>query len=186
MIPAGYLLKRVSPAVDWLKVPRVTSICSVADCVSENVVDVQRAWLHNGHGVASDPETLRQLAHETGAEIANARFFYYEVHELEMDSDDLGTTTWRPLSRVPSSSLDTPVVTPPGSTRLLGYDVVVFEDFLSHSPLSCNSVAEHLPVNACCLLETLDDARQAIEAGAFNHCEPGVYTIFAVHEAEWR
>ena len=68
---------------------------------------------------------------------------------------------------------------------MLGYDVVVFEDYLSHSPLSCNSVANELPVNEHCLLDDLEGAVRAIDAGAFGGgCEEGVYTVFSVHRVD--
>ncbi len=58
------------------------------------------------------------------------------------------------------SKLYTAVVPPSESlkTQLIGYDVVVFDDFLAHSPLSCNGAAERLPVNAHCLFDTFEAA----------------------------
>lgn len=62
MVPAGYLLKRVPPPPEWLGVPHLVEGCSVAACVSEDVVDVQDVWRQNSFGVASDPATLWRLA----------------------------------------------------------------------------------------------------------------------------
>ena len=184
MIPAGYLLKRIAPRPEWLKAPQVTAVYSVADCVSSDAVDIQRQWQHNAMGVASDPQTLWDLARQEGLDVSEARLFYYEVHERQIDFDGLGRRRWQPLSRLPSAAEDATVVRPSRPTQLAGYDVVVSQDFLEHSPLSCNSVAEHLPVNEYCLLAELDQAVQAIEGGVFNLCEPGIYRIFAVHEIE--
>jgi hypothetical protein len=60
--------------------------------------------------------------------------------------------------------------------------VVVFGHYIEqHSPLSCNGIAATLSVNTHCLFETLEEAKEAIEGGNFNRCEPGVYKIYAVH-----
>ena len=84
---------------------------------------------------------------------------------------------------IASASVATNVLPPalPLEGRLLGFDVVVFGDYLEHSPLSCNDVASTLPVNKHCLMDTLEAALNAINSGAFGGgCEEGVYKIFSV------
>jgi len=182
MIPAGYLLKRASPPPDWLKTgtSHVTDVCSLADCVNDNIVDVQSAWQHNAFGLANDPGTLWNLASEKRAELCGAILFYYEAYEQEIESDGWSFGEWRPLSDAPSASVATEIIRPT-SSRLLGYDVAVFGDFLEHSPLSCNSVADKLPVNEYCLFNELSDAVAAINTGGFGGgCEEGIYKIFSV------
>lgn len=182
MIPAGYLLKRVTPPAGWFDVPAVEEICSVSDCANEDVVDVQKAWAHNDLGVANTPEVLWRLVEAEGQDASNAQLFYYEAYEREMESDgwSFDPSRWKPLDRMPTG--DPSTASPPASAQLLGYDIVVFGDFLEHSPLSCNGVATILPVNRYCLLATLEEAVSAIENGAFGDgCEGGSYTIFAVH-----
>jgi hypothetical protein len=187
MLPAGYLFKRVAPPPGWLDAEpnHIKNVCSVADCVNDNWVDVQAAWRHNSFGLANTPETLSALAIENGLDTEGAILFYYTAYELELPSDGwtFDASQWRPRSPTPSSSvLD--AVEPPleGSTTQVGYDVVVFEDYLSHSPLSCNSIAKDLPVNEHCLLDSLEEAVIAINSGAFGGgCEEGVYTIFSVY-----
>jgi hypothetical protein len=188
MVPAGYLLKRVSTPPGWLKTgtSHVTDVCSVADCVNDNVVDVQDAWQHNAFGLANDPRTLWDLVSAKSAELCGAVLFYYEAYEQEMESDgwSFDTNQWRPLSGAPSASVATDVAKPK-STRLLGYDVAVFGDFLEHSPLSCNSLAEDLAVNEHCLFNELSDAVAAINTGGFGGgCEEGVYKVFSVNVVE--
>ena len=185
MVPAGYLLKHVKPPPDWLVGAPVEQVCSVASCMSENVVDPSNEWLHNGFGVANDPGVLTQLLEKEGADPEGAKLFYYEVFEEEIDSDGwtFDRDAWQPLSLAASSSVPVDVSVPPPDLerQLLGYDVVTFGDFLEHSPLSCNSVAKDLQVNKYCLFNTLDEAKRAIDSGGFGGgSEEGVYKIFSV------
>ena len=190
MLAAGYLLKRVAPPPGWLDggPSHIKKVSSVADCVNDNVVDIQGAWQHNSFGLANTPDTLGALASENGLDTEGAVLFYYTAYEYELESDGwtFDATQWRARTPTPSSSLSDAVELPPeGSTTLLGYDVVVFEDYLSHSPLSCNSVAKDLPVNEHCLLDSLEEAVAAIDASAFGGgCEEGVYTIFSVYRVD--
>ena len=187
MIPAGYLLKKIAPPPGWLTpgLAAIVDVCSVSDCVNDNVVDLQSRWLHNEFGLADTPEVLWGLAHEAGAVPIDAVLFYCEAYELELESDGwtFDPAGWRPLSPVPSAQVFPSAAIPraPEHSILLGYDVVVFGDYLEHSPLSCNSVAETLPVNAHCLFDHLEQAREAIDTGGFGGgCEDGVYKIYSV------
>jgi len=184
MVPAGYLLKRVAVTPAWFPTTGLVDVCSVADCVNENVVDLQRVWRHNGYGVANDPRELWSLAALAESDAAECTLFYYEVYEKEIESDGwtFEPDAWRPLSKI-DSGVEGDVVAPSSTLALdlLGFDVVVFGDFLEHSPLSCNSVAEAGRVNRHCLFDTQEDARAAIETGLFGGgCEEGVYRIFSV------
>lgn len=187
MLPAGYLLKHIVPPPGWLsqRPSGINDVCSVSGCVNDNVVDVQRAWQHNGFGLANNPDVLASLATDAGVDLSDATLFYYAAYEREMESDGwtFDAANWRPRSAAQSAAVVDDVQVPNAdTTALLGYDVAVFGDFLEHSPLSCNSIAERLPVNVHCLLPSLDEALRAIDAGAFGGgCEEGVYTIFAVY-----
>ena len=190
MLAAGYLLKRVAPPPGWLNggPNHIKDVSSVAACVNDDVVDVQEAWQHNSFGLANTPDTLMELATANARDAEGAILFYYTAYEYELPSDGwtFDASQWRARTPAPSSSV-CDAVEPPleGSTTLLGYDVVVFEDYLSHSPLSCNSVAKDLPVNEHCLLDGLEDAIAAIDAGAFGGgCEEGVYTVFSVNRVD--
>lgn len=187
MLAAGYLLKRVVPPPGWLVngPTHIKDVSSVADCVNDNVVDVQEAWQHNSFGLANTPDILKALAAEKGVDTEEAVLYYYTAYEYDLPSDGwtFEVSEWRTRTPVPSSSVPDAVEPPSdGETTILGYDVVVFEDYLSHSPLSCNSIANDLPVNEHCLLDDLEGAIRAIDAGAFGGgCEEGVYTVFSVH-----
>lgn len=190
MLPAGYLLKRTAPPPGWLApgLEHVREVCSVADCVNDDVLDVQGIWQHNGFGLANDPGTLR--AHRPQSAAADGvRLFYFEAHPLELDSDGwvFAPAEWSPRMRLRSATVaDAVVAAPAPSIERLGYDVVVCEDFLDHSPLSCNSMAATLGVNAHCLFDRLADAIAAIDRGAFEGCEPVRYSVFAVHRCTTR
>ena len=190
MIAAGYLLKRIGPPPGWLvsRSIHIKDVSSVADCVNDNVVDVQEAWQHKSFGLANTPDTLKGLAAEKGLDTEGAVLLYYTAYEYELPSDGwtFDALEWRARTPAPSSSVPDAVERPSeGETTLLGCDVVVFEDYLSHSPLSCNSVASELSVNEHCLLDDLEDAVRAIDAGAFGGgCEEGVYTVFSVHRVD--
>jgi hypothetical protein len=185
MVPAGYLLKRVSAPLGFGFKASLRDVCSVSDCVNDDVVNVQAAWRHNGFGVANDPEVLWSMATDAGVEVGGVTLFYYEAYEQEVESDGwtVEPGAWRPLSPIPSAGEPT-AVTPPSSAlqaRLLGFDVVVFGDFLEHSPLSCNYIADEVAVNSHCLFDTLEAAKAAIDANAFGGgCEEGIYRIFSV------
>lgn len=185
MIPAGYLLKRVKPPPDWLGTPNIIDVCSLSDCVNDNVVDLQAVWKHNAFGLANDPKTLCELADSDVHDLKGSTFFYYEAYAYEIESDgwEFDPKAWRPVTPVPSASVSTAVSppTPPLKATVISYDVVTFGDVLEHSPMSYNSVAKDLPVNETCFLASLDAAKDAINAGAFGGGrEEGVYKIFSV------
>ncbi|WP_198354109.1 hypothetical protein [Sphingomonas sp. MA1305] len=127
----------------------------MSDCVNDNVVDVQGAWRHNGFGLASNPDVLASLAAQAGADVSDAALLYFTAYDRELESDGwkFDPSGWRMRSPVTSAAVTDDVRLPASSALiLLGYDVVVFGDFLEHSPLSCNSIAKELPVNEhCCL-----------------------------------
>ncbi|MBI5863548.1 MAG: hypothetical protein HZB38_03360 [Planctomycetes bacterium] len=106
--------------------------------------------------------------------------FYFEVHERQFDER---TMSWSSLA--PEGAFQTNVETP-RVARLEGFDVVTFFAQASPecSPLSCNALAEKLPVNAHCLFDSFKEAKAALDAGEFNHSEPGPFRIFSVHSVD--
>lgn len=163
----------------------VTEVCSVSSCFNDNVVEPQGSWEQNGFGLANNPQILIDLAQQGTVDLTGSKLFFYSVYECEQESDGwtFNFDQWRPTSRATSSSVVDDVVVPKEGSGLtsLGYDVVVFGDFLEHSPLSCNSVAIKLRVNRFCLFDTLNEAKNAIDAGKFGDgCEDGIYKIFSV------
>ena len=187
MLPAGYLLKNVVPPPEWFRTGanHIKDICNVADCVIDNVVDVQKAWKHNSFGVANSPDVLWSLTKSAGVSANGAKLFYYTAFEDELEPCDwiFDASSWRPRSPALSVGVEDAVEIPAGINAMspIGYDVVVLDDFLEHSPLLCNSAAERLQVNEHCLLPSLQAAVKAINDGSFEGCEEGIYTVFAVY-----
>jgi len=174
MIPAGYLAKRIFTKPDWLKAPQVTEIHSVSGCVSKDFADYVDFWKHNGFWLFDSPEIIKAIAQEHSIDLAGTALFYYEVYESEFDG-----TVWRPYG--PDPSFRTNVLVPIDK-HLEGFDVVTFwnKNLPECSPLSCNHLAEEIPTNPHCLLDSFSDAEKYLEDGAFNNSEPGPYRIFSV------
>lgn len=177
MIPVGYMLKIISPKTDWLKVANVIDIYSVSSCISPDFADYINFWKHNGWWMFDDQKIILEICKNEKIKISNSKMFYYEVYEYEYDCS---TKLWQKLK--PESAFETNV-TLPDKKKLEGYDVVNFWARTSPecSALSCNLIAQDVPVNRHCLLHTLDDAKRHLEDGKFDNAEPGPYRIFAVY-----
>jgi len=194
MIPAGYLLKRTTPPPVWLKTKnsRVDEVCSVSECVNHDVVDLLNSWQFNKFGLANTKDLLFKLAQQADVNLEGTSLFFYEIYELELDSDgwDFDPEGWQSLTLSDASSITDEVSQPEHSDHQtkLGYDVVAYGDFPEHSPLSCNSVATKLSTNRFCLFDDFDQAKNAVNTGAFGGgCEDGLYRIMSVHRLEgWR
>ena len=180
MVPADYLAKKVESRPQWIKSDRVEDIYSVSGCVSRNFCDYISLWKHNGWWLFDTPEKIAQVAEIKHVDLSEYKIFYYEIYEKQFDDK---TAAWELFE--PEKSLETKVV-PPSNRSLAGYDVVSFFARTSPecSPLSCNSLAETIPVNAHCLIPSLDEAIRLVEAGAFENSEPGPYRIFAVYTVD--
>ncbi|QAY75600.1 hypothetical protein [Sphingosinicella sp. BN140058] len=187
MIAAGYLLKHVVPPPEWLvsSPTHIKEVCSLAHCVSGTVAHPADSWQHNGFGLANSPDLLRDLAAQNDVDLTGAELFFYAAYELELESDGwtFDPSEWQPRTPDETSSVGDDVLVPePSKLVLVGYDVLAVEYGDPHSPLSCNSMAAKIPVNASCLFDTFEDAKAAIDEGRFGGgCEPGAYTVFAVH-----
>ena len=177
MIPAGYMLKKVVSRPEWLSASGVKDLYSVSGCFSTYFSNYVNHWRHNGYWFFNQPSDMEEILNKEGADRSGLTLFYYEVYEEEFGED---AKVWSPFA--PDGSFVTHVEKPK-SSRLQGYDVTTFSAGTSPecSPPSCNSVAGDIQTNEHCLLETLDDAKAALEGGRFNDCEPGPFRIFAVY-----
>lgn len=180
MIPIGYMYKTVATAPDWLEAPHVAEIASVSGCISVDFADYIPYWKHNGYWLFDEPRIIEELARPAGIDLAGMVLFYYEAYEEQFDET---TGIWASFAAEPD--IRTHVKAPVGK-RLLGYDVVEFSTGTNPgcSPLSCNGLARKLPVNRHCLFDSFDEAKDALEQGRFEHCEPGPYRIFAVYRVD--
>lgn len=171
------MYKRVESRPDWLAAGRVGDIYSLSGCISVPFGDYIRHWKHNGFWLFDSPTDIQLLAKEISIELGGTKLFYYEAYEQEYDEDN---HAWSAFD--PEPSFVTNVSSPP-QKHLEGYDVTTFAAHTSPecSPLSCNSLAVTIPTNAHCLFDTFEEARDALEAGAFNDSEPGPFRIIAVY-----
>ena len=176
MIPAGFMAKHISIAPAWLKTDALTDIYSVSNCISTAFCDYIKHWRHNGFWFFDSAEAVRGVAAAEAVDLSVHKLFYYEVYEAQFDGE---RNLWEAFT--PETSLRTHVAMP-WQKQLEGYDVVTFSARTSPecSPLSCNGRARILPVNRHCLFASFEQARDQLERGAFDQCEPGPYRIFAV------
>lgn len=177
MIPAGYLAKRIIAKPRWILNDHVTDIYSLSNCISKDFADYIDYWKHNGFWLFDSPNLIHQIAQEASIDLSATRLFYYEVYELEFDDS---VNLWRAFSSELSFQTKVRV---PQSKQLQGFDVVSFYAGTSPecSPLSCCNFCQKIIVNDHCLLDSLDTAKELLEAGAFNNSEPGPFRIFAVY-----
>ena len=180
MIPLGYLAKRIpAERPEWLNAPGVVDVYSVSDCVNDTLVfyDLPECP-HNGYGMYDSPALIALTAKQNKIDLGGSRLFFYEAYESELDGDE-----WIPI--LPDNSFNTEVL-PPTTKELAGFDVVTLIDGPnSHSPLSCNHVAEGVRTNRHCLFETLDEVMTALVSGAFEGAEGGPYRVYAVYSVAW-
>ncbi len=179
MVPAGYMAKSVAIAPAW-GAAAVSDIYSVSDCMSKAFCEFAGQWKHNGFWLFDSPALITQVAREAGVGLAGRQMFYYEVFGRQFDE---ALNAWRPVE--PQNSFATNVLAPSDSC-LEGFDVVSFSAGTGPecSPLSCNGLAGTIAVNTHCLLNSFDEARRLLEAGAFSGSEPGPFRIFAVYSCK--
>jgi len=133
-------------------------------------------WRHNGYWFFDRPQIIQELASQSGLPLDDLTLFFYEVYEQEFDGEARQWFSFEP-EPFPTN------VIPPSQREFRGYDIVTFSVGTSPecSPLSCNSLASAIPTNSHCLLDSLEEAKESLEAGRFEHAEPGPYRIFAVY-----
>ena len=177
MIPAGFMCKAVVQAPEWVGAPRGAQVYSVSGCISECFDDYIPFWRHNGFWFFDRPEILDDLARSNGVDLSTSTLFYYEMLEEEYDEDG---GRW---VRLPDDLPFPTDVQPPSTRELAGFDVVSYSGGTSPecSPLTCNALAPVVGVNRYCLLDSLEDARAALEARRFDRSEPGPFRILAVY-----
>jgi hypothetical protein len=177
MVPAGYMAKQVETRPDWLKSGAVEDIYSLSGCVSEYFCDYIPYWKHNGFWLFDSPSEIEEIAAASSLDMKAQRLFYYEVYEKQFDDK---RKVWEPFTA--DASFKTEVKVPNGK-KLEGFDVVTFcvKTSPECSPLSCNSLAAEIPVNAHCLLPSLEEAIRLVDSGAFDNSEPGPFRVFAVY-----
>ena len=177
MIPAGYNAKIIEAPQEWLGNPQVTEILSVSECISESPIDHTSHWLCNQWLLYDSEDALAKAVAKTEVKASLLRWFFYEVHGEELEEG-----SWRPIEDCPKG-----ITRPQAGYSFRGFDIVSVSCGAGPecSPLSCNSGAQHFPVNTFCLLDSLEQAIQVAtridEDGGY---EPGPYRIMAVSERD--
>ena len=180
MIPIGYMAKRSCEKPKGFIMPSVADVFSVGSCVNDDFADFMSFWPQNGFWLFDSPEIIQNIARENSLSLAGTKLFYYEAYESEFTGKE-----WR--SFFPELNTATDVLFP--SQKILeGFDVVTFSTGTSPecSPLSCNGLANKIPTNRHCLIESFEEAKIALDSGKFDGAEPGPYRIFAVYSVDWR
>lgn len=179
MIPVGYLAKRVAQRPIWLQAPLVKDVYSVSGCISQDFMDYIKFWRHNGYWFFDNPGIIQQLALENGVRLEDVTFFYYEAYEREFHAELNEWQSFEPVDFPTNVMLPTQKI-------FQGYDVVTFSVGTSPecSPLSCNHLASKIKTNSHCLLESLEEAKENLEARKFEQGEPGPFRIFAVYRID--
>jgi hypothetical protein len=175
MIPVGYMAKKIAARPQFLKAGTVRDIYSLCGCISPYFCDFTDYWEHNSYSLFDDPETILDVARAALVDLSQCSLFFYEVYHKELDRH---SSRWGPVAH--DLGLPTAVELL-SEKRLEGFDVTAGRRMADHSPLSCNSLAETIPVNEHCLLTSLAEAVRLAETGAFANSEPGALRIYAVY-----
>ena len=165
----GYFPRRCIRPGNWHAAPQVTAICSVSSCINDVPRGWLKHWLHNEWGFYNTHrDSLAVIPpEETGYEILAYRLLPVRFHKGLSQPLSINGVAPEPL---------------PASYQSLGYDIVNKTDsaFCECSPLSCNSLAQDIPVNACCLVDTLEVAVALARKFSREEPEPGPYFVIEV------
>jgi len=168
MTPMGYMAKKLEMAgalENFNAPPHVEDVCSVSNCISKDFCDYIPFWKHNGFWVFDSPDILRECAEEGKASLEGMTLFYYEIFEQQYNAEK---GEWELFTPEPSFPLDVKIPNEAGK-KLFGFDIATYSYGNSPecSPLSCNGLANEIPVNKHCLIDDFDEARRLLETGAF-------------------
>jgi hypothetical protein len=180
MNSAGYMAKWIMNRPNGFQNAGIVDIYSVSGCISNDFADYIEFWKHNGFWFFDSPQIIQEIAKEHSIDLTGTKLFYYEVYNLEFHEDN----QWKSFK--PDASFTTDIEKP-SLKNLEGYDIVTFScgNSAECSPLSCNWLANTIPVNKHCLLSSFDNAHQLLENGKFQNVELGPYRIMAVYSVSW-
>lgn len=178
MISVGFMGKLISPCPEWILKDSVQSVYSVSNCISSDFCEESGYNLRNHYWFFDSPQIIMSLSKAESISLGLLALLYYELYPKQYDMG------WQDLNEY--MNITSQIAKPLGPS-LLGYDVVSTSVGVvpECSPLSCNSLANELPVNKYCLFDTLSDAITSLENGEFDDSEPGPYKIFSVYSTQW-
>lgn len=167
----GYFPKKVVLRPDWLKVPSVKAIRSVAACISGEPDDWVNKWLHNYEWFLF---SSRLLALQV---IPESERGDYEIHAYRIlpICYDKGIAQEFKLPVIEVEPL-------PDDYVSIGFDAVSRSDspMFEHSPLFCNHMASEFETNEHCLVDDLDLVRKAALQFSRGEVERGTYFVVEV------
>jgi hypothetical protein len=166
----GYFPKQIVPCPEFASARGVEEIGSVSTHISKGPANWITFWRHNDLWLFSSPDLAWSVVPQ--AERSAFRLFAYKLFPMRI------------VEAVQTEfSIPDLAVTPLDDSFLsVGYDVVcrTSETEFGCSPLSCNLLAEKIPVNRDCLLA---DASAAFELALKMETlpsEPGPYFVMEV------
>jgi hypothetical protein len=167
----GYFPKRIERPAEWCPtLTEVTEICSVATCISEGPEGWMEQWRHNAMELYDSEDLAMSVVPPERAD--EYTMFAYKVFPVLFDEGE----------EKPFALPDLHVTPLPDDYVMIGYDAATEEQH-SHSPLSCNSMADDYSVNTYCLMDDFTFAVAATSAISITGGgEPGPYLLFEV----WR
>ena len=175
MIPAGYFARRVKPKPDHLPAPDVREICSVSECISPGADNWIASWRHNSLGWFNSIDDALSVV--PAGQRSEFRLFAYRLHPEVFRGGE------RQAFELPVDVQPEPLR---AGFRSIGFDSASKSSAegqsLECSPLSCNGLAEELPVNEHCLFPALDAAIAGAARFAVEQPEPGDYYVVEVLE----
>lgn len=182
MIPAGYIAKKIAKRPDWLKSDSVEDIFSVSGCISQDFSDDSNHGKQNKYWFFDSPDIIQEILLKEGKGSDQFTMLYYELYEKEFNQK---TKKWESCRGEESFGYSVKI---PMNKSCMGYDIVAYSVGTSHecSLLSCNHLAEEIPVNKHCLVDTLEGAIHIVERLDDFKAEPGPYRIIGVYRVESR
>ena len=171
----GYFPKRTVKRPDWLKSAGVEEVCSVSTCVSVGPDGWIEQWQHNEMWVYDTPELAWSVVPDSSRQEFD--LYAYQLFPVAVDDGRQQPFQIPPLHVQPL----------PSSFERLGYDIVSrsYGANFEGSPLSCNHMAEHVPVTRSCLVADVDTAFQLARDFDVGGCEPGPYYIVEVWKEKY-
>jgi hypothetical protein len=165
----GYFPKRTTVPAGWSIASFVTELCSVSTCLTPAPKNWVEHWRYNDMGFF---KTCADALLVLPPQASDFSLFAYRLLPLRFSKD----------RTEPFEIIAEDVESLPAGFASLGFDVVnkTLAPFFECSPLSCNGMAEEVPVNRFCLLATLDEAIAFAQRCAREEPEPGPFYVIEV------
>lgn len=168
----GYFARNTAVPPDWSTSPataHITEIASAGGCVNQVPPGWIEHWLHNDCGFFNSPLDARLVvpADAGGFTLFAYRLLPVRFVEGRREAFDIGDAQVEPL---------------PAGFRSVGFDTAnkLYSSYFECTPLSCNYLANEVPVNVHCLVDTLEEAVALAERCSVEQPEPGTYYVLEV------